>query len=74
MGNDVSTLVAGNISDIAKGVDDINKQLTEGVGAVGQSIGDLFFFDNPHRRDRVDQLKQDINSFKAEFDDLKGQA
>ncbi|KAK8112263.1 uncharacterized protein PG998_008720 [Apiospora kogelbergensis] len=74
MGNEVSKQVSDGFDDFAKGVEDVGKQISEGVGAVGQSIGDAFYYDNPSRRDRVEQLRNDINTFKAEFDELKKRA
>ncbi|KAK8022385.1 hypothetical protein PG993_013152 [Apiospora rasikravindrae] len=74
MGNDVSKQISDGLDDFARGVEDVGKQISEGVGAVGQSIGDTFYYDNPNRRDRVEQLRNDINTFKAEFDSLKKRA
>lgn len=74
MGNEMSKQVSDGFDDFAKGVEDVGKQISEGVGAVGQSIGDAFYYDNPSRRDRVEQLRNDINTFKAEFDELKKRA
>ncbi|KAM5352960.1 hypothetical protein ACJ41O_005682 [Fusarium nematophilum] len=74
MGNEVSKQVSSGIDDFTSGVKDLGKQITEGVGAVGQGIGDTFYYDNPNRRDRVEELRNDINTFKAEFDSLKEKA
>ncbi|CAG2001477.1 unnamed protein product [Fusarium graminearum] len=66
MGNAVSV-----VEDIGRGASEVVKQIETGVGAVGQSIGDVFYPDNPNRRDRVDQLQNDIKAMKNEFEGLK---
>lgn len=74
MGNNVSKEISAGLEDFAAGAENVAHQITEGVGAVGQGIGDLFYYDNPKRRDRVEQLRNDINTFKAEFESLKASA
>ncbi|KAI1130866.1 hypothetical protein F5Y10DRAFT_262807 [Nemania abortiva] len=74
MGNHISKQISNSIHDFAAGAEEVSKQISEGVGAVGQSIGDAFFYDNPNRRDRVEQLRNDINTFISEFGSLKERA
>lgn len=39
--------------------------------SVGSSISDLFYPDNPERRERCQELKNDINSICLEFKHLQ---
>lgn len=41
------------------------------MGNSGSTIGDIFFPDNPNRRARAEELKNQINVFAAEFKLLK---
>jgi hypothetical protein len=41
------------------------------MGNSGSTIGDIFFPDNPNRRRRAEQLKQQIEAFGNEFQQVK---
>ncbi|KAK5064628.1 hypothetical protein LTR84_000462 [Exophiala bonariae] len=56
--------------DASKEFDNVSKNITEGAEHVGNSIGDLFYPDNPKRCARAQQLKDDIDSMKAELDTI----
>lgn len=44
---------------------------TTTMGNSGSTIGDLFFPDNPSRRRRAEELKQQITLYGAEFHSLR---
>lgn len=70
MGN-TGSVISDAFDDIGKGFSVVSKQIETGVGAVGQSVGDLFYPDNPNRRKRVEQLQDDIKVMQNEFESLK---
>ena len=70
MGN-TGSVISGGFDEIGKGVAQVAKQIETGIGAVGQSVGDLFYTDNPNRRARVEQLQNDINVMQNDFNSLK---
>lgn len=70
MGN-TGSVISGAFDDIGKGFSVVSKQIETGVGAVGQSIGDLFYPDNPNRRKRIEQLQDDIKVMQNDFESLK---
>ena len=74
MGNNISKQITDGLDQFTAGVKEVGKQISDDIGATGQSIADTFYPDNPNRRTRADQLKNDIRTFQAEFDELKKQA
>lgn len=70
MGN-TGSAISDAFNDVGKGFSQVFEQIETGVGAVGQSVGDLFYPDNPNRRKRVDQLQDDIKVMQNEFQSLK---
>lgn len=80
MGNaiaDTAEIVGEGVVETAKDVSEemegITSRLLEGTGAVGRSVGDLFYPDNPRRRRRVDQLRTDIQTFQAQYEAARKQ-
>lgn len=41
------------------------------MGNSGSSIGDIFYPDNPNRRRRAEELRQDINDIVNQFQEQK---
>lgn len=70
MGN-AESVIDGVFKDVGDGFNEVGRRIEEGSGAVGRSIGDLFYPDNPKRRTRVDQLKNDIETMINEFNSIK---
>jgi hypothetical protein len=69
--NDAVNGIEDAANAVKDGVEDVVDSIEDAGDAVGSSVADFFFPDNPKMRERCFQLERDIKNFDTDFGALK---
>ncbi|KAK6351255.1 hypothetical protein TWF718_004425 [Orbilia javanica] len=70
-GRDAGDSFRESMPDLAEAEDGVERGMLEPIVKATQTIGDLFYPDNPKRRQRLQQLQDDIAVMKTSVEELK---
>ncbi|KAK6521019.1 hypothetical protein TWF506_001252 [Arthrobotrys conoides] len=70
-GGNTGDSLRGSMPELADADESTERAFLEPIVKATQTVGDLFYPDNPKRRDRLEQLKSDIATMKDQVVELK---